>query len=325
MKSYFQNGIVKEVPYLMSETDEFQIQEIENEISNRFIYPGDSVNYALDAELCILYDTLRDMFFKDTDKYYEDLNMLPIWVQRAGQDADCSISVNTFNEWLENSNIPDLYKHLYLVDCQFLIGTIQNLLSAMEYAFVEYYKTIATANEEEQYNDLTDSNGVVFVCSQSSIRASSMIETYFTKAYSILDIICKICYEMQFIQEDFSTYKKTKSASVLWGDRKKLMINGTPNTLFEKCDFISTIEALRNELVHNGTWELNPKKFIHFENGQIKERFMLFPDIVQGRLATVKNRKHFFSLGIKVNDILPSIHSEFKSRLLKTIEIMNKS
>ena len=116
-----------------------------------------------------------------------------------------------------------------------------------------------------------------------------------------------------------------KCADVLWGTRKKLTINGMPGTLFEKCDFISTIEALRNELVHNGTWELNPKKYIRFENGMVQERFMLFPDIQQGHLATVKSRKHFFSSGIKVNDILPCIHSEFKSRLLKTIEIINKS
>lgn len=129
---------------------------------------------------------------------------------------------------------------------------------------------------------------------------------------------------MQFKQENFSEYRKTKSADKLWGARKKLAINECPDTLFEKCEFISTIEALRNELVHNGTWELNPKKFVRFSKGEVCERFMLFPDMDQGHLATVKNRKHFFSLGVKVNDILPVIHAEFKSRLLKTIEIMKE-
>ena len=325
MKTYFQNGIIKEVPYFIDETGEFQIQELENEISNRFVYPGDSINYTLDGELCKLYDTLRNMVFEDIDKYYQELNVLPIWVQEAGQNSDCCINVERFNEWIRDSDIPNLYRHLYLVDCQFLVGTIQNLLCAMEDAFIRFYKVIAISDTEEHYGDLTDSNGTIFVLSQSSTRASSMIEIYFTKAYSILDIVCKICYELQFKQEDFSVYKKMKCADVLWGTRKKLTINGMPGTLFEKCDFISTIEALRNELVHNGTWELNPKKYIRFENGMVQERFMLFPDIQQGHLATVKSRKHFFSSGIKVNDILPCIHSEFKSRLLKTIEIINKS
>ncbi len=324
MKTYSKNGIVKDVPYFIDVTGEFQIQESENETRNRFRYPGDSINYTLDSELCRLYDTLRNMVFEDTDKYYQELSMLPIWVQDAGQNSDCCISVDTFNKWISNSNIPNLYKHLYLVDCQFLVGTIQNLLCAMEDAFIRYYKTIAMSNIEEKYKCLTDPNGTIFVLSQNSTRASSMIETYFTKAYSILDIICKICYEIQFMHEDFSTYKKMKSADVLWGIRKKLTINGTFNTLFEKCDFISTIEALRNEIVHNGTWELNPKIFIKFENGQVQERFMLFPDMTHGHLATTKSRKHFFASEVKVNDILPHIHSEFKCRLLKTIEIVNK-
>ena len=134
----------------------------------------------------------------------------------------------------------------------------------------------------EEYEKLTDPNGTIYEISQSSTRASAMIETYFTKAYSILDIVCKICYEIQFKQEDFSTYRKAKSADVLWGNRKKLLVNGTSNTLFEKCELISNIEALRNELVHNGTWELSPKKYIRFENGEVQEQFMFFPDMTQG-------------------------------------------
>ena len=44
-----------------------------------------------------------------------------------------------------------------------------------------------------------------------------------------------------------------------------------------------------------------------------------FPDMGQGHLSTVKNRTHFFSSNIKVNDILPKIHREFKMRMLETI------
>lgn len=324
MKIYFSNGTVQQVPDYVEKMDEFHINELESETINKYTYPGDGINYTLDEQLCRLYDTLRDMVFEDIDQYYLEMSLFPIWVQEAGQNSDCALSVDMFNKLVSASNIPNLYKHLYLVDCQFLVGTIQNLLCAMEDSFIRYYKIIATQELEESYKELTTSDGTIFLISPSSTRACSMIETYFIKAYSILDIVCKICYEIQFKQEDFSSYKKTKSADVLWGDRKKLTINGTPNTLFEKSDFISTIEALRNELVHNGTWELNPKKFIRFKDGQVQERFMLFPDMQQGHLSTAKSRKHFFSSGTKVNDILPQIHSEFKSRLLKTVEMLNK-
>ena len=69
MKTYYQNGIVEDVHYFIDKTDEFQIQELDNETQNRFTYPEDSINYAL--------------------------------------DGDCVISVDTFNEWISESNIPN--------------------------------------------------------------------------------------------------------------------------------------------------------------------------------------------------------------------------
>ena len=86
--------------------------------------------------------------------------------------------------------------------------------------------------------------------------------------------------------------------------------------LFEKCDLVSIIESLRNEVVHNGTWELNPKVFIKFKDELPVERYMLFPDIAQGHLATVKSRNHFFGSGTKVNQAFPKIHSAYRKRLL---------
>lgn len=324
MKTYCCNGMMKNIPYIVNDSEEFMIQELENISSNKYIYPGDSINYRLDGECVCLYDTFRDIVFDNQDEYYREVYSLPIWIQDAGQNSDCSIGANTFEQWIRESNVPNLYKHLYLIDCQFLVGTVQNLLCALEDAFIRYYKIIASFEEDDRYRDgLIEVDGTIMLLSETATHAASMIETYFTKAYSILDIICKICYEIEFIQEDFSSYKKIKSADVLWGARKKLTVNNTKNTIFEKCELISQIEAIRNEIVHNGTWELNPKIFIRYENGKVQERFMLFPDFVQGHLATVKSRKHFFSSRIKVNDILYQIHLEFKQRVLTTVELIN--
>lgn len=324
MKTYCRNGMIKNMPYMVEDFKEFLIQEAEGIDSvKRFFYPGDTINYALDAELVNLYDTFRDLIFEDTQQYYFEKSMLPVWVQEAGQNSDCCISAECFDKWMSACKVPHLYEHLYLVDCQFLVGTVQNLLCAMEDAFVNYYKTIAEYVEGDKHAYLTDPNGTIMMMSEVSTRAANTIETYFTKAYSILDIMCKICYEIQYVSKEFTSYKKIKSADVLWGTRKKLNVNGTLNTIFEKCDLIRTIEAIRNEIVHNGTWELNPKIFIRFQDGEVKERFMLFPDITQGHLATVKNRRHFFSAGMKVNDILPEIHAEFKRRLLVTVKMIN--
>lgn len=321
MKIYLSNGMIEENPNFTNNASiDFFIQELEGQhVTDKYTYPGDSINYELENQLVDLYDVFRDVLFKDTEQYNKELDSLPIWIQGAGQDSDCKISSDEFNEWIQKSDIPNLYKHLYLVDCQFLIGTVQNLLFAIEDSFINYYKTISAVQLDEDDKELADRNGKLKLILPDSIGASAYVETYFTKAYSILDIMCKICYEIQYVQTDFESYKKLKSAEVLWGKRNKLTINETRNTVFEKCDFIRQIEAIRNEIVHNGTWELNPKIVIRLNNYEEVERFMLFPDMEQGHLVTVKNRKHFFYGNIRVNDILPKIHSEFKYRLLNTL------
>ena len=101
---------------------EFQIQELAGDKLNRYNYPGDTINYTMDSELVKLYDVLRDLYFDDVDRYYEEMAVLSACVQEEGQNSDCAIDVDLFCEliYAEERKIPNLYKHLYLVDCQFL-------------------------------------------------------------------------------------------------------------------------------------------------------------------------------------------------------------
>lgn len=325
MKTYLITGVMKDIPYFLDESMEFGIQRIEDtQIGEKKIYPGDYINYEIDCKLVSLYDLFRDILFEDVAEYYNELASMPVWIQQAGQDSDCNMSAELFSECILKSDIPNLYRHLYLVDCQFLIGTVQNLLCAMEDAFISYYVRLSSFSIDNQLKELENLNGTMMLSSEDAIQTSAYIETYFTKAYSVLDVFCKICYEIQHIQAKFESYQKTKSKDILWGARKKLIINEIENTIFEKCELISYIEAIRNEIVHNGTWELKPKIFVRFKEGKEQERYLLFPDMNQGHLSTVINRRHFFSSYTKTNDLLLQIHREFKERLLNTIDVIMK-
>ena len=144
MKTIYNNGLVKDVPYFLDENDEFGIQELDGErVTDKFAYQGDSIKYELDSALVGLYDLFRDLLFEDVRQYNTEVPLLPIWVQEAGQSSDIAISSYEFTELIDKSKVPNLLKHLYLVDCQFLVGTIQNLLCAMETAFIDYYQLIA--------------------------------------------------------------------------------------------------------------------------------------------------------------------------------------
>lgn len=323
MRIYLKKGTMIDANPVSIEDGEFYIQELRNSIE-KYTYRGD-IKYKLDNEMVSLYDTLRDMLFKNTEEYYRELDSTPIFVQTAGQDSDCALTACQFANLIQEASfaqLPNFFRHLYLVDCQFLVGGIQNLLASMEEIFCNYYVRIAALGE-----DISPSrpDAVMMASSPDVIGVVSLLETYFVKAYSILDRFCKLVYELEHPMTDFTEYKKMKSANVLWGDRKKLSINQQQGTVFEKCVLIDIIETLRNEVVHNGSWELNPKVFVAYHEGKIIERYLLFPDIDQGHLACVKNRKHFFGSNNKANDLLWKIHLEFIKRVLATAEYINQN
>lgn len=184
---------------------------------------------------------------------------------------------------------------------------------------MQYY--IKIAQVDYKYSDLGE---VLTVSNDESMQLLFYLETFFIKLYSILDIIVKIIFELENPTETFDGIKKMKSSEKLWGDKKRLRINNCSGTVFEDCEIVRMIEFLRNEAVHNGTWEFCPRVFLEFNKQQIVERYMLFPDFDEGRLSSVKNRKHFFSAEIKVNDILIAIHDDFYKRLLATLRHISK-
>ena len=105
----------------------------------------------------------------------------------------------------------------------------------------------------------------------------------------------------------------------MYGNKKDLSIDST-GTVFEKCRTTSIIENLRNELVHNATWEMSPKIFISTDNGSIIGRHIFMPDFTaEGTLVTFKNRKRFFAEGKKVNDVLPGLYFDVLQRVHTTL------
>lgn len=69
------------------------------------------------------------------------------------------------------------------------------------------------------------------------------------------------------MRTNFDSYQKLKCSDVMWGSKKKLKINEAENILFEKCELISIVEAIWNEIVHNGTWKWRTKIFICYKEG----------------------------------------------------------
>ncbi|HNT21325.1 MAG TPA: hypothetical protein PKL70_12915 [Saprospiraceae bacterium] len=78
--------------------------------------------------------------------------------------------------------------------------------------------------------------------------------------------------------------------------------------------------TLRNEIVHNASYDYMPKVYQILKGGMLVEKYILLPDLQNGRLKVFKNRKRFFDDDIKLNEVLPSLTIEFWQRLKLTID-----
>lgn len=319
MKVYHQNGTMSEREYFIDNIDSFEIQHDPTNTLELFFYPRDNLIRDLDLELSHLLFKVVTLYFSDLNLYFKESSLLPVGLLRGGQNSDITISNNEFINLVKqlSSTVTNLYCHIYVGDYQYLISTVQNLLLSVEHCYIQYFMQIAEIECPQR-----ELNETIIVGSPQTRQLQFYLETFFIKLYSIMDLMVKITYELENPIENFSGLTKLKSNGKLWGDKNKLRINKCKDTLFENCETIKMIESLRNEVVHNTSWEFFPNVFLKYKNYQIVERYMMFPDFQEGRLSSAKNRKHFFSKNIKVNEKLVLIHDEFYQRLLVTLRLI---
>ena len=322
MKTYYQNGIMDDINYFLSDSDGFAVQYSRNDILDVFYYKNDFLVQEIDVQLVNLFDVFQDMCFKDRDLYYKESCNIPMGIYIGGQSSEISIGKEEFIRLKDEyaQYIPDLLKHIYLGDCQFLVSTIQNLIQSVEYCFIQYFVQISQIELSDRVNK---ENDIYYVSSERSRQLNFLIETFFTKIYSILDVMVKIIYELENPVVNFESIKKLKCSQKIFGDKKEISINQKEGSIFEDCEIIKQIKDIRNEVVHNGTWELNPKFYLVVNNNRIERRYMMFPEFEEGLLSRVKNRGRFFSSGKTINEAIVEIHDEFYKRLLDTLRYIN--
>lgn len=337
---YLQNGT--KVDVLPKGYDKFYIAENLEAPSklSQYHYPGDDIQYSLDA-LCVdLYDAFQDAIFPSRAEFYANYEMQPAWISRAGLDSDfdmskddtarcfsMSISARMAELGIKDGVLLEAYQEIeakkfryaYTADCQSLVNTLQELIFGCHSSVVEFYKHLCSLHS------IPKMDGVYFENSAESRTVFSLLYSFIIQSYSMFDILTKITYEFEHLKQCTSGYVKLAASNILYGARTVLKIDPI-GTVFEKCRTTSVIENLRNELVHNAAWEMNPKIFVMVDAGQIIDRHILMPDFTaENTLMTFKNRKRFFAQGKKVNDELPVLYFDVMRRAYTTLErLMDK-
>jgi len=282
--------------------------------SDSFYFPGDEIFYTLDLECVSLYDILRDKIFPDSDEYYSFFKSTPIWMTSAGHNSDFVLSQKDFEKMVNDLHMEKHYRLLFLEDCNALISYLQNRIIGSKARFIQFFVSFC------EYEPIAmKENGVFWASGEDTTVVFSLLNDLVITLYSILDLITKVAFQFENIPGNFSSYPRQKALKVLYGDRKKLRKMFSEDTLFEDTPILKLLENLRHELIHNGSWESVPKLFYTVEGGEVKEKWIFLQDEVNGNLVAYKNRRRFFSKGVKMNQRLPSICMEFWSRLLSTI------
>jgi len=332
---YLQNGIA--VDTLPEGYNKFYVAEdLESHSAHsRYFFPGDDIQYELD-NLCVrLYDVFQDAVFPSRDDFYKDYGIQPQWISRAGLDSDFDMPKDELitcfstplHEKMAAFGVKDAkclkiykeidakkYKYAYTADCQSLVNTLQELIMGCHSSLVGFYKHLCSLHEDPQMD------GTYYACGPESHMVFSFLYNFIIQSYSAFDILTKITYELEHLKSCDASYAKLASSGILYGYRNHLKLD-VVGTVFERCRTTAIIENLRDELVHNATWEMNPKIFIVTDCGLITSRHIFFPDLtVEGTLASYKNRKRFFSEGNKVNDELPGLYFDIMQRIFTTID-----
>jgi hypothetical protein len=292
--------------------DGFYISKLSDE---EYTFQGDEIFYELDSNCVLLYDIFQNILFPDSDEYYLQKEKLPIWVYSAGHDSDFVIDKLQFEKYLSESNSEDINKHLYLADCQAMIMAMQDRVIYIKSAFIDFYRSLGSL----KYFSV-EMGPVSWISGYITARTFMNLYSVFISLYALFDLLTKIAFELENIRRVFIPYPKLSSSNILFGGKKRLKDIPVIESIFENSEHIRIVTNIRNELIHNGAWEQNPKVYLQFEDGQVTKRWILFPDTENGNIISSKNRKRFFAKGIKINEILPGLMVDVLDKVNNTIK-----
>jgi hypothetical protein len=285
-----------------------------------YVFKEHDLTIDIEMQAFHLRQRVAELIFGSIQRYYDLLPMTPIWLSQAGLDSDIKISREEFEQMVVGAGETEC-RFLYYYDLIALIGSLQNAVQEVKYLVGNFYEEL-NVNSFMLAPEPFEPDMVMYASGLIVSGIFSTVNHLFISLYSQLDFVTKIAYEIQNIDANYSRFKKLKSANILYGDARRLHLNGATDSLFEDSTHLKTIMALRNEIVHNGSFENIAKVFQVFKQNKLIEKFIYLPDFKDGIIKSIKSRKRFFNDEIKLNELLPELVADFWKRLLVTLTLL---
>ncbi|WP_369925592.1 hypothetical protein [Leisingera sp. XS_AS12] len=243
---------------------------------------------------------------------------IPDWVHMAGIEPESRVTKTQFEKLIAGSTSDIiLHKFLYLQDVQGLLTNIQRTSAQISQVVGEFYGIL---NDCSPYLYSRDEKvGLRSTVGAETSLLHAHLETIFVRMRSLLDYAVKVWLEAERREVDYSKIVKLKGKSKQYGDKGSLAMNERAGTLFVKDELIWTICSIRDRIVHDGHLDISARLYEIFKRHRLVERFVLIPDMAEGRFEVFKNRSNFYGRDRKINYDLPIIYDDFFRRMLNTI------
>lgn len=249
---------------------------------------------------------------------------IPDWVHMAGLEPESRVTKKQFEQLLAGSGQHEiLHKFLYLHDVQGLLTNMQRTSAQISQVIGEFYGLLNDC-EPYHYRD-AEKVGLRSSVSAETSLLHAHLETIFVRMRSLLDYSVKLMLEVERQQVNFSDFVKLRGGSKQYSDKKDLQFNDAKGSIFVKDELIWMICSIRDRIVHDGHLDVSARVYESFSRRRLIERFVLIPDMADGRFESHKNRGNFYGRDYKINLHLPSIYDEFFKRMFHTIGYIHNS
>ena len=273
--------------------------------------------------ICVqLHDGFEERVFGTMDAYWDFLRVAPDLFSTAGMNSECPLSKEQFGKLLPKlSEYLPANKGLYLNDCRKLVSSIQECSKEVTQLQGEFYQALNL--ETLFFPEIDEPDGIRWVTSPVVTKIFALLGFIYIRLHSLLDYSTKLAIEIEHLKTEFDRYPKLSSKGRLYGDRKRVSLNGTAGSLFEQCTELTEVEAVRNHIIHDGLLDDMPKVYRVISKGICVEKYILFPDRSdEGRFDSFNNRNLFYGRDDKINLRLPNLVANFQLRLILTLQLL---
>lgn len=278
----------------------------------------DSGLHKIEHHCILLHEAFNQAIMKGVN-YAQLIYMVPAFMSLAGHNSETTLTREQFERCLQKTAaLPEINRFLYLYDCQNLVTSIQECTKEIEQVLGEFYFTLNM--ESFFFPPMKHEDGIRYTSSPVTTKLFAYLGFIFIRMHSLLDYTVKVAFEAENLQQDFSRYPKLKSGRLQYGNRRQVSFDKEAATLFEPCEFMTTVETLRNHIIHDGLLDDMPKAYEHTKDGEVVEKFVLFPDMINGHFERFLNRNLFYGSDDKINLRLPTFVAEFQARQVATLD-----